>query len=173
MKYRLFTSFKRSFSQLSLAFLASCERINRRSKSIKIHWRAVMATKNCCKLTTLFCCEMYILMWQVVTSKTYTLYAFGLWKVSNASHKDSPLRSFWTTKTPNQKEFYELYVIQDHKFGAKKNCTSENKLVSAVMNLKTQSDCLILFHWVSEWMNEWVTHCGHQWLADMLCIYVS
>ena len=45
-------------------------------------------------------------------------------------------------ETPNlQKEFYESYVI--HKFGAKKNCTSEDKfMVSAVVNLKQQSDWL-------------------------------
>ena len=32
-----------------------------------------------------------------------------------------------------QKDFYELYAI--HKFGAKKNCTSEDKLIFAVMKL--------------------------------------
>ena len=41
-------------------------------------------------------------------------------------------------KTPKQTEFYELYAI--HKFEAKKNCKSEDKLVLAVMNLKKHSD---------------------------------
>ena len=45
--------------------LASCKQINHQSKSIKIHWLAVMVTKKCYKL----CCKMYNLMWQV-TSKT-------------------------------------------------------------------------------------------------------
>ena len=40
-------------------------------------------------------------------------------------------------KTSKQKDFYELYAI--HKFGAKKNCTSEDKLLSAVMNLNNKA----------------------------------
>ena len=63
---------------------------------------------------------MYILVWQVHGDKQ-NVYAFSLSKVSNTPHKN--LCSFWTRKTPKQKDFYELYAI--HKFGAKKNCTSE------------------------------------------------
>ena len=64
------------------------------------------------------------------------MYTFGLSKVSNTPAKNSPLLIL-NKKTPNQKVFYELYAI--HKFGAKKNCTSEDKLVSAVMNLKNKA----------------------------------
>ena len=82
-------------SKLNIEFgvsCCSCKRINHQSKSIKIHWRAVMATKICCKL----CCKMYILMWQVVTSKTYTHLVY---RRRQTPHKNnSPLRSFWTTK---------------------------------------------------------------------------
>ena len=63
---------------------------------------------------------------------------FGLSKASNAPHKNSSLRLFWITKTSKQEDFYELYAIQ--KFGPKKNCMSEDKLVSApVMNLKNKA----------------------------------
>ena len=49
-------------------------------------------------------------------------------KLTNSySHCSTDILSFWTTKTPKQKDFYELYAIC--KFGAKKYCTSEDKSV--------------------------------------------
>ena len=80
-------------SKLNIEFgvsCCSCKRINHQSKSIKIHWRAVMATKARCKL----CWEMYILMGQVVTSTTHLVY----WRCQTRL-KNSPLCSFWTKKT--------------------------------------------------------------------------
>ena len=64
-------------------------------------------------------------------------------------------------ETPNQKEFYELYVI--HKFGAKEICSSEDKLVSVVMNLKINTKRLtwephlkVNTFFITGWVGEWV-----------------
>ena len=123
--------FKRSLGHtkiLSSVFLASWKQINHKSKSIKIHWWAVGRQKIAVNSPHCFPekCTPY------VTSGDKQEECIWF----NVPHKNSIIRSFWTMKTPKQKELYELYVI--HKFGAKKNCTSEDTLVLVVMNLKTK-----------------------------------
>ena len=68
----------------------------------------------------------------MVTSKTFR--CFTIEGVKRASQEFTHV--FAHFETWKQKYIYELYAI--HKFAAKKNCTSEDKLVSAVMNLKTK-----------------------------------
>ena len=79
-------------------------------------------------------------MWQVMTSKTYVRICQFIERVKCASQEFTSSLILNHENFKIDLEFYELYAI--HKFGAKKNCTSEDKLVSVVMNLKNQSDWL-------------------------------
>ena len=69
----------------------------------------------------------------MVTSKTFR--CFTIEGVKRASQEFTHV--FAHFETWKQKYIYELYAI--HKFAAKKNCTSEDKLVSAVMNLNKKA----------------------------------
>ena len=65
------------------------------------------------------------------------MYAFWFIKGVKLASQEFISLLILNQKTPKQKDFYKLYAI--HKFGAKKNCMGEDKLVLAFMNLKNKA----------------------------------